>query len=37
MWWNEGTPLWVTLNKQGKRSSTLFWVGSEAPIQGIQP
>jgi len=37
LWWNEGTPLWVTLNKQGKRSSTLFWVGSESPIQGIQP
>ena len=37
LWWDEGTPLWVTLNKQGKRSSTLFWVGSESPIQGIQP
>ena len=37
LWWEEGTPLWVTLNKQGKRSSTLFWVGSESPIQGIQP
>ena len=37
LWWDESTPLWVTLNKQGKRSSTLFWVGSEAPIQGIQP
>lgn len=37
LWWNEGTPLWVTLNKQGKRSSTLFWVGSESPIQGVQP
>ena len=37
LWWQEGTPLWVTLNKQGKRSSTLFWVGSETPIQGVQP
>jgi predicted AlkP superfamily pyrophosphatase or phosphodiesterase len=37
LWWEEGTPLWVTLNKQGKRSSTLFWVGSESPIQGVQP
>jgi predicted AlkP superfamily pyrophosphatase or phosphodiesterase len=37
LWWNEGIPLWVTLNRQGKRSSTLFWVGSESPIQGIQP
>jgi predicted AlkP superfamily pyrophosphatase or phosphodiesterase len=37
LWWQEGTPLWVTLSKQGKRSSTLFWVGSESPIQGIQP
>ncbi|MEI7571440.1 MAG: alkaline phosphatase family protein [Alcaligenaceae bacterium] len=37
LWWEEGTPLWVTLKKQGKRSSTLFWVGSESPNQGIQP
>lgn len=37
LWWEEGIPLWVTLKKQGKLSSTLFWVGSEALNQGMQP
>jgi ectonucleotide pyrophosphatase/phosphodiesterase family member 5 len=36
-WWNEGTPIWVTLHRQSKRSSTMFWPGSETPIHGIQP
>lgn len=36
-WWNEGTPIWVTLRRQGKRSSTMFWPGSETPIHGVQP
>lgn len=35
-WW-EGEPLWVTAEKQGIRSATYFWPGSEAPIQGIRP
>jgi len=37
IWWEEGTPLWVTIQKQGKISSTLFWVGSEAVNHGMQP
>ena len=37
LWWEEGTPLWVTLKKQGKLSSIMFWVGSESLNQGIQP
>lgn len=36
-WWNAGVPIWVTLKRNGKRSSTLFWPGSEVPIQGVQP
>src|SRR5262245_13472622 len=36
-WWNEGIPIWVTLHRQSKRSSTMFWPGSETPIHGIQP
>jgi predicted AlkP superfamily pyrophosphatase or phosphodiesterase len=36
-WWNEGTPLWVTLRRNGKRTSTLFWPGSDVVIQGVQP
>ncbi len=36
MWW-EGEPIWVTAEKQGLTSATFYWVGSEAPVQGIQP
>lgn len=35
-WWI-GEPIWVTAQKQGLRSGTLFWPGSEAAIQGILP
>jgi len=37
MWWQEARPLWVTLRQQGKIASTLFWPGSETPIQGMMP
>jgi len=36
-WWEDGTPIWVTAQKNGLISSTLFWPGSEAKIKGIQP
>ena len=36
MWW-EGEPIWVTASEQGKTTATYFWVGSEAPIHGVQP
>ena len=32
-----GEPIWVTAEKQGMVSASYFWVGSEAPVQGIQP
>lgn len=32
-----GEPMWVTAEKQGIISASFFWVGSEAPVQGIQP
>jgi alkaline phosphatase D len=32
-----GEPIWVTAEKQGLTSASFFWVGSEAPVQGIQP
>jgi alkaline phosphatase D len=32
-----GEPLWVTARKQGMKSASFYWVGSEAPIQGVQP
>lgn len=35
--WYGGEPLWVTAEKQGMVSASMFWVGSEAAIQGIRP
>ncbi len=35
--WYGGTPLWVLAEQQGMRSACLFWVGSEADIQGVRP
>ncbi|RMF59127.1 MAG: alkaline phosphatase family protein [Bacteroidetes bacterium] len=35
-WWG-GEPLWVTAEKQGLRSATYFWPGSEAAIEGVRP
>jgi alkaline phosphatase D len=32
-----GEPIWVTAEKQGVRSASFFWVGSEAPIMGMHP
>lgn len=36
-WWREGTPIWVTAEKAGIRSATMFWPGSEAEIHGVRP
>lgn len=36
-WWNDGTPIWVSAERAGVKSATLFWPGSEAAIQGIRP
>jgi predicted AlkP superfamily pyrophosphatase or phosphodiesterase len=35
-WWG-GEPVWVTAEKQGQISATLFWPGSEAEIAGRRP
>lgn len=35
--WYEGEPVWNTLEKQGLKTGTMFWVGSEAPIQNMRP
>ncbi|MCJ8210955.1 ectonucleotide pyrophosphatase/phosphodiesterase [Mucilaginibacter sp. RS28] len=35
--WYGGTPLWVLAEKQHMLSSSFYWVGSEAPIQGVYP
>lgn len=36
-WWNAGTPIWVSAERTGIRTATMFWPGSEAPIQGMRP
>lgn len=32
-----GEPIWNTAEKAGLRSACFFWVGSEAPVQGMYP
>jgi predicted AlkP superfamily pyrophosphatase or phosphodiesterase len=36
-WWDEAEPLWVTAEKAGVATATMFWPGSEAPIHGVRP
>ncbi len=35
--WYGGEPIWNTVEKAGKKAGTMFWVGSEAPIQDMRP
>jgi len=35
-WWR-GEPIWVTAEKQGLKTAPIFWVGSEAAIEGVRP
>ncbi|NQV41660.1 MAG: alkaline phosphatase family protein [Candidatus Marinimicrobia bacterium] len=32
-----GEPIWVTAEKQGLKSASFYWVGSEAPVNGTYP
>lgn len=36
-WWREGEPIWVTADRAGLKTATLFWPGSEARIHGYRP
>ncbi|MBI1366107.1 MAG: alkaline phosphatase family protein [Alphaproteobacteria bacterium] len=36
VWWG-GEPIWVTAEKQGVHTGTMFWLGSEAAIEGVRP
>ncbi len=36
-WWDEGTPIWVSAERQGVRTATEFWPGSEVAIHGVRP
>lgn len=35
-WWG-GEPIWLTVQKQGQKSATLFWPGSDVKIAGQFP
>ena len=35
--WYYGEPIWNTVEKNGLVAGTMFWVGSEAPIQDMRP
>ena len=35
--WYGGEPLWNTAQKNGFLTASFFWIGSEAPIQGMYP
>jgi len=32
-----GEPIWVTAEKAGLKTASIFWVGSDVPIQGVLP
>jgi len=36
MWWG-GEPIWVTAERAGRTSATMFWPGSETAIGGVMP
>ncbi|MET3825646.1 putative AlkP superfamily pyrophosphatase or phosphodiesterase [Sphingomonas sp. PvP055] len=36
-WWTQAEPLWVTAEKAGIRSATMFWPGSNVDFNGIRP
>jgi len=36
-WWDDGEPIWVTAEKQGVVTGTMFWPGSEADVRGVRP
>jgi alkaline phosphatase D len=35
-WW-DGEPIWITAEKQGIKTATYFWVGSEVELDGVRP
>ncbi len=36
-WWDEAEPIWVTADKHGLKTATMFWPGSSAKIHGVRP
>ena len=36
-WWSAADPIWVSAEKAGIRSATMFWPGSSVAIGGVRP
>ena len=36
-WWNQAEPIWISAEKQGIRTATMFWPGSEVEFNGLRP
>ncbi len=36
-WWTEAEPLWITAEKAGVRTATMFWPGSNVVYDGVRP
>src|ERR1700744_491466 len=36
-WWGEAEPIWVTAEKAGVHTATMFWPGSDVEIHGVLP
>ena len=36
-WWEEAEPLWITAEKAGIRSATMFWPGANVDHHGVRP
>ncbi|ATW04855.1 ectonucleotide pyrophosphatase/phosphodiesterase [Sphingorhabdus sp. YGSMI21] len=36
-WWDQAEPIWISAEKQGIRSATMFWPGSEVDFNGVRP
>lgn len=36
-WWNQAEPIWVTAQKEGLRTASFFYPGTQAEIRGVRP
>ena len=36
-WWDKAEPIWVTAQKDGRRTASVFWPGTQAEIHGVRP
>ncbi len=37
IWWRDGVPIWVSAERQGVRTGTMFWPGSDYELHGARP